>query len=253
MSKFVPYLSEDQIERDAAALLAEYARKRGVIIKPPIPIDDIVEKYLKLGIEFDDTHKLFGVPRYGSAPDILGALFFEEARIVIDESLDPEENPAMEPRYRFTLGHEGGGHWRLHRHLIAKDSEQTTLLEKAVPSVVCRSSQAKERIEWQADYYASCVLMPKGMVLNAWQMRFGSTEPIIFELMRDRVKIYPPGGPKFRGRDEVLQETECDDFMNGWASIFAPVFGVSLQAMRIRLEKLGLLCRAVPAQCSFAI
>jgi hypothetical protein len=30
MAKFVPYLSEDQIERDAAALLGEYAQKRGV-------------------------------------------------------------------------------------------------------------------------------------------------------------------------------------------------------------------------------
>ena len=63
MSKFVPYLSEEAIERDAAALLAEYAHARGVTIEPPIPIEDIVEKHLKLGIEFDDTHRLFGVPR----------------------------------------------------------------------------------------------------------------------------------------------------------------------------------------------
>ena len=45
-----------------------------VTIEPPIPIEDIVEKHLKLGIEFDDTHKLFGVPRPAAAdPDILGA------------------------------------------------------------------------------------------------------------------------------------------------------------------------------------
>jgi GNAT superfamily N-acetyltransferase len=35
-----------------------------------------------------------------------------------DESLDPEVRPAIEGRYRFTLGHEGGGHWRLHRPLV---------------------------------------------------------------------------------------------------------------------------------------
>ena len=29
MSRFVPYLSEEAIERDAAALLAEYAQARG--------------------------------------------------------------------------------------------------------------------------------------------------------------------------------------------------------------------------------
>ena len=58
---------EEQIERDAAALLAEYAQARGVVRSaPPIPIEDIVEKHLKLGIEFDDMHQLFGVPRLGS-------------------------------------------------------------------------------------------------------------------------------------------------------------------------------------------
>jgi hypothetical protein len=105
--------------------LAEYALARGVAISPPIPIEDIVEKHLKLGIEFDDTHKLFGVPRDPERDaDILGAMFFDEARIVIDESLDPEERPGIEGRYRFTLAHEGGGHWRLHRHLFAKDPAQ---------------------------------------------------------------------------------------------------------------------------------
>ena len=65
---------------------------------------------------------------------------------MIDESLDPEENPAKEGRYRFTLAHEGGGHWRLHRHLFAKDPAQAALFDgPATPSVVCRSSQAKER------------------------------------------------------------------------------------------------------------
>jgi hypothetical protein len=69
MSRFIPYLSDEAIERDAAALLAEYAHARGVIIEPPIPIDDIVEKYLKLHIEFDNTHKLFDVPRSGRDPE----------------------------------------------------------------------------------------------------------------------------------------------------------------------------------------
>jgi hypothetical protein len=109
MTKKVPYMKEEDIEQDAAALLAEYARARGVVIVPPIPIEDILEKHLKLGIEFDDTHNLFGIPRSGTDPDILGAMFFNEERIVIDESLDPEEHPAMEGRYRFTLAHEGGG------------------------------------------------------------------------------------------------------------------------------------------------
>jgi hypothetical protein len=53
MTKFVPYLADEIIEGDAALLLAEYAHARGIVIAPPIPIEDIVEKRLKLGIEFD--------------------------------------------------------------------------------------------------------------------------------------------------------------------------------------------------------
>ena len=42
--------------------------RASVTIEPPIPIEDIVEKHLKLGIEFDDMHRLFGVPRSGRGP-----------------------------------------------------------------------------------------------------------------------------------------------------------------------------------------
>jgi hypothetical protein len=76
MSIPVPYLSDEVIERDAAALLAEYAQARGTAIIPSVPIENIVEKHLKIGIEFDDTHRVFGVPRSGLGlePDILGAM-----------------------------------------------------------------------------------------------------------------------------------------------------------------------------------
>ena len=189
MPKKVPYLHEEQIERDAAALLAEYAQARNVVIAPPIPIEDIVEKHLKLGIEFDDMHRLFGVPRSGLGldPDILGAIWFDDRRIVIDESLDPEENPSKEGRYRFTLAHEGGGHWRLHRHLFAKDPAQVSLFnEPAPPSVVCRSSQAKEPVEWQADFYASCLLMPRKLVMAAWDEMFPDRKPRVLRTSNRR-------------------------------------------------------------------
>ena len=174
MTKFVSYVSDEAIEKDAQSLLAEYAHARSVVIEPPIAIDDIIEKHLKIGIEFDDTHRLFGVPRSGIGfdPDILGAIFFDQKRIVIDESLDPDANPAKEGRYRYTAAHEVG-HWRLHRRLFGRDLAQTSLLDPNAPaSVICRSSQAKARIELQADLYASCVLMPRKLVFSAWDEAF---------------------------------------------------------------------------------
>lgn len=38
----VAYMSDDAIEKDAQALLANYARERGTSIVAPIPIDDII-------------------------------------------------------------------------------------------------------------------------------------------------------------------------------------------------------------------
>src|SRR5579884_2608058 len=171
MTLRVPYIADDAIERDAAALLGEFAHARGIEVRAPIPIEDIVEKHLKLHVEFDDLHRLLDVPRSGIGldPDMFGAIWLEAGRIVIDESLDPEERPAMEGRYRFTLAHEGGGHWRLHRDLVNSKGDQKSLFAAVPnPTMVCRSSQAKERVEWQADFYASCLLMPRKLVFAAW-------------------------------------------------------------------------------------
>jgi len=250
MTKIVPYLIPKAIEQDADVLLAEYARARGVVIVPPIPIKDILEKYLKLRIEFDDMHNLFGIPRSDTDPDILGAMFFNEERIVIDESLDPEENPAMEGRYRFTLAHEGGGHWRLHRRYYNADPRQAGLFGgQATPPVICRSSQAREQVEWQADYYASCLLMPRKLVFAAWNECFPDGKPRV-------VKPNTPISHSFIevtrmnllfGDRPIWTET-VDAALNRIAQPLAERFLVSPTAMRIRLEKLGLLLREVPYQ-----
>ena len=62
MTLFVSYMPEERIEADAEVLLASYAVARGVSLKPPIPVEEIVEKHLKLGIEFDNLRQLFKAP-----------------------------------------------------------------------------------------------------------------------------------------------------------------------------------------------
>ena len=247
MNEAVPYLYEEGIERDASLLLAQFAQARGVTIAPPIPIEDIVEKHLKLSIEFDDTHRLFGIPRPARRPDILGAIFFDEARIVIDESLDPDVDPDKEGRYRFTLAHEGGGHWRLHRHLFCATHPGSSAVPPA-PSVVCRSSRAKDRVEWQADFYASCLLMPRDLVFAAWAEEFPDRKPRVIKPSQavDHPFVEVPRVEwSFCGVDEIESENDALDRI---AAPLAERFLVSSIAMRIRLEKLGLLLRAVPHQ-----
>ena len=251
MTLRVPYISDETIERDAEALLAQYAHATGLEVKAPVPIEDIVEKHLKLRVEFDDLHRLLGVPRggfLGSEPDIFGAIWLESGEIVIDESLDPEERPRIEGRYRFTLAHEGGGHWRLHRPLVQPNSGQASLFgDTPRPTVVCRSSQAKERVELQADLYASCLLMPRKLIKQAWRDTFGNDQPRILR-RKDRIVVPRDAEDDIVTAVHAFDETRDSEAMEHFARPFAEQFLVSPVAMRIRLERLGLLHREIPRQ-----
>jgi hypothetical protein len=110
-------------------------------------------------------------------------------------------------------------------------------------------SQAKVRIELQADFYASCVLMPRKHVFAAWDEAFPDrkqrvlrpTEPIdhpFVEIQRFFECRIP--GAELAGSD--------DQALDSFAKPFAERFLVSPIAMRIRLERLGLLHRAVPLE-----
>jgi Zn-dependent peptidase ImmA (M78 family) len=248
MSRHVPYLAEEAIERDSDALLAEFEHARGIVLAPPIPVEDIVEKHLKLRIEFDDLHARHNVPRPVSGQtDILGAIH-GDGSIFIDETLDPDENPSREGRYRFTLAHECG-HWRLHQHLIRPDEEQASLFdENGALKFICRSSEAKERVEWQADFYSSCITMPRKMVFDAWWERFGNTKSrVLKKPSAEKLDAVDPAAlTAFMEASRPFDDQTLDKF----AAPFAELFMVSRQAMRIRLEKIGLLRRGWPSRQS---
>jgi Zn-dependent peptidase ImmA (M78 family) len=223
-----------------------------VDVKAPIPIEDIVEKHLKLRLEFDDLHRLFGVPR-GIQADIFGAIWFETGKIAIDASLDPVERPSAEGRYRYTLAHEGGGHWRLHRPLVLANSGQGLLFgDTPRPTVVCRTSQAKERVEFQADLYASCLLMPRKLVMQAWFERFGNDHPRVLR-RKDRIVVLGDAEDEIVTPVRAFDETRDNEAMEHFARPFAKQFLVSPVAMRIRLETLRLLHREVPRQRSLLV
>ena len=217
----LPFLTDRAFEDEAAILLAEYGKKHGPVVTPPIPIDEIVEIHLGLTLEFLDMQKLFGVP------DVHGALWVNEKRVGIDHRLDPSENPPMLGRYNFTLAHEAG-HWRLHRQLFQRNANQVSLFAEGVarPEYICRSSDT-EPIEYQANRFASCLLMPRDIVKQAWEEWRGNLEPIYLpDLRAENTEGFS---------DELLMETAVRPF--------AALFQVSAEAMRIRAEQMGLLLR----------
>lgn len=231
------YMKDQEFEDEAALLLAEYGRKHGVVTAPPIPIDEIVELYLELKLTFDDMQQLFGVD------DVHGALWVNQRRVGIDQRLEPTDNPSMLGRYHFTLAHEAG-HWRLHRHLFQRKANQLLLLPENVerPEYICRSSDT-EPIEYQANRFASCLLMPREMVKRAWHEWRGSMDPVYLDDLRAKqqqiltAEVLRRGG--FKSGDDAIDNM----LLEHAARPLAQKFEVSPDAMRIRLEGMKLLCR----------
>src|ERR1043165_9124983 len=93
------FMRPQEFEDEAALILAEYGNAHGNITEPPIPIDEVVEHF-QLVLEYQDLQASY------PEGDVLGAIYFNDKRIVIDQALVPEENPSMRGRYNFTLAHE---------------------------------------------------------------------------------------------------------------------------------------------------
>lgn len=238
MSSDVPFLKKEVIEAEAALVLAEYGREHEQVFAPPVPIDEIVELHLKLTLEIMDLQQIFGVG------DVHGAIWFWAQRVGIDQSLDPARNPAKRGRYYFTLAHEAG-HWRLHRHLFLRRMDQPSLFPNQVqkPDYVCRSSEKKKPVEWQADQFAANLLMPRELVKQAWQDWRGNLESIMLEDLQEmRRKIL---AAEVLRRDGFKAGDSASDniVLEHCSRPLADMFQVSPEAMRIRLEDMGLLLR----------
>lgn len=217
--KFIP---RQRIEQASQGLIAEFCRRFGQLTEPPVPVGDILEAHLGLRLDFDDLAVSLGVP------DVLGATWVGDRQVLIDQSLDPEETPSLEGRYRFTLAHELG-HWDLHRHhFLANPGQRLLFDEPTEPSVVCRSSSSKEPMEWQADMFAGYLLMPKEMVLRAWAEEQGGVDP--YNAKEEITDLSARWGLAEDRRPTVEVARQL-----------ATRFKVSGQAMQIRLIGMGLI------------
>ncbi len=216
------FLKRDEIESATLCLLADYGRKYGVLAVPPVPVEEILEAQLGLTLDFDDLRTRLGTP------DVLGATWIQDKAVLVDQSLDPTSDRLKEGRYRFTLAHEIG-HWELHRHGFLANAGQPSLFgDKPEPSIVCRSGSRKDPMEWQADTFSGFLLMPKDMVLAAWQRRFGSLTPYIAKNEMADLSA------KWGLADDQQPTVDV-------AKEIARAFNVSGQAMQIRLIGLGLI------------
>lgn len=224
MSVKVPWLSKDAINQTATDMLLGYEDYIGQPLTPPIPVEDIIERYLKLDLQYIDFSQLNGLE------NVFGALYVRKRTVAISESLLNDRN---EGRLIFTCAHEVG-HWCLHSKYVeiaGRSSEDDGV-------VLCRTGKsAKLPVEWQADYFAACLLMPEEMVRGAWSRAFhieGGTMMICNVKKTFRTLDLPD----FKSFDTCIENWHLIADIVRNAGNFS---NVSKQSMIIRLQELGLV------------
>jgi Zn-dependent peptidase ImmA (M78 family) len=238
----VPFLHEKSIEAEAELLLGEYAEKIGPIAAPPVPVERIAEVLLQLALEFKDMKQLF------PEADVHGAIWFAEGKIGIEQGLEPVVNPSRLGRYHFTLAHEIG-HWRLHRAYYKRQPSERLLFGDGTPKpdVVCRSSERKKPVEWQADNFAGCLLMPRKLVYAAWADFRPDDQPVSIGELRQQYGTLLAATPFVYRGDILTDEADKENVIKEeFCRPLASQFQVSPETMRIRLETLNLIVTKKP-------
>jgi hypothetical protein len=212
----VPWLPKQEIALKAGEVLSAHEALIGKPVEPPIPVEDIIERSLNLRFSYEDLQEGYGLE------GVIGALYVDLRRICVDLSL---VDGGREGRLSFTCGHEAG-HWVLHRHLI----KAATRPGKS-ENIICRLASAKDPIEWQADYFAACLLMPEDAVRNAFRDAVGE-KCLVLENVRSAL-----GGT----RHCVDPCAENWHYISEYVCEAGGFSNVSKQAMMIRLLDLGLV------------
>lgn len=213
----VRWMPKKEIAFVASNLLERYEDFAGEKVLPPIPLEDIVERFLEITLEYADLKALLDVP------DILGATWISERKIIIDESLLGDDQHG---RMFFTMAHEVG-HWCIHRKSFFGPAARRA----SFPEIVCRESGARARGEWQADYFAASLLMPEMPVRMAFTKSFGFKPIRIYNHKSFAPRELFILDPAWEHVGEIAKLVIQRGRFNN----------VSKTAMWIRLEELGLL------------
>lgn len=183
------YLSKVKIEEYAYEFLLENSPE-SLTKAMQTDIEYIVENKLKINLQYlklDYNKNLLGMTimnpmkvKYLDENSQVVEEIFDRNTILINEFLATEKN--QEHRLYFTLAHEIG-HWYLQRKDAYIDSGQQNLFgQEAIKSSINRFVDnidifkfkrkklvtEEDWLEWQANYFASCILMPKKMFTNEY-------------------------------------------------------------------------------------
>lgn len=208
----VKFMGVDELDQKAKELLDEVDYKEG-----PVPLDRICANLTnKVGLKL---RKLPPTKEEGWKPGMLARLVFDPLEITLFEF--PESDPRRE---LFSLAHELGHYFLDHGRFLSSEymHERDVDLEPDGTG-----SDNIRRLEWQANKFASHLLLPNDQVIASTHelaKRFG---------IRDR------------GFGLLFSDSQtCNQVsLRSVTSRLRERYRVSTQAIQIRLEELGLLVR----------
>ena len=204
--KGIPILSKDDIEEIAFRMINDYNPES--MAKPqPFDIESFAEFYLKTEIEYkylSSDGRFLGMYLYNNSEKVI--IYDEKGQkaeylpskartIFIDTSLLEEEN---DHRLRYTFAHECG-HAILHTGVFNSGNTRNYNYRMASePIIQCRKTKVEgfkdytkwsdtDRIEWQANYLASAILLPKQTVLllaNEYPNANLDPIPLIYDMVK---------------------------------------------------------------------
>lgn len=159
--QFLPVARLERIVRDK---LARFERETGTRSSLPIDIESLVEIMEKIEVEyFDDTH-----PEFES--DVLGAYDFSADKLFMRESI-PHDG-----RRRFTWAHEYG-HFVLHKpHFLQAVFDFFNEPTSPVVQLHRGEGATRNKLESQANMFASHILMPTALVSQLFSGGWASIE-----------------------------------------------------------------------------
>lgn len=206
MSQIVPYIEQPIIEKRCVSVLKKIGHSEG-----SVSLEDVCN-----WLKEQDGLKVSTNSSFEQG--VLGKITFNPLEIYIDN-----RQCETQPRKRFTLAHELG-------HLLLKHSEYM-IGELCHESDVNMENPANigikdiKRMEWQANQFASCLLLPKEEFVQAFLKEAARNE------------LYNKGFGVL-----YLDDQPCN--LNSYHKVTNPLmrrFAVSRSTVKIRLKKLGFL------------
>ncbi len=202
----VPYIDESRIEQHVDGVLRSIG-----YISGPVDLDAVCRFY----------EQRFGLKvRYADAPEsnILGQIYFHPFEIIIFPETDQSEF-----RQRFTLAHELGHLEMGHGEYMSSEYCEETDFDWDEP--VDLGIKDLMRMEWQANAFASCLLLPKSQFVTE------------FLRVANALNIKNRGfGMLYLDSQTVNIET-----FRRVSAVLKHRYRVSRSAIKVRLKKLGFL------------